>query len=177
MTLLAVSAIFSGCRTNSSTPSGTSNGRARAETVRATPEVNIYVDEAVLRKPYAVLGGTVENAGSKPLANLSIEMELKRRGSDVRETRDVAVVPANLAPGEKGKYLLKVKSEEWGDFRIARLKSLDGPTEIAFKPLPGAPRPPERVNGSRTLPADAPRRPSQGSDDFINTPDTPIAVP
>lgn len=174
---LALSVMVAGCGTSPAS-NATSSTRGEAKTSQpGRPEVNIYVDQAALRSPYAVLNGTVENAGGNTLSRLVVEVELKRRGSDARETRDAAVEPQTLAPGEKGKYSLKVMSQEWGDFRVTRLKSLDGPEEIAFTRLPGAPRAPERVDATRTVKGEAPRKPPQAADDFINTPDTPVAVP
>src|SRR5688500_1510149 len=50
----------------------------RPVTVHA-PEANIIVDEAMLAKPYAIIGGAVENIGSQKLDKLSVEIELRRR--------------------------------------------------------------------------------------------------
>jgi hypothetical protein len=167
----------SGCRP-ASNQADTSAGRVAAESARnARPQVKIYVDEALLKRPHAILGGTVENAGAETLTGLVVEVELKRRAGGERELREAAVTPATLTPGEKGRFTLKVISQEWGDFRVVRLKSRDRPDGIAFTPLPGAPRPPERVDGTRTVTVEGSRKPSGGGGDFINTPDTPIAVP
>jgi hypothetical protein len=150
-----------------------------AEKARAKvePDVKLYVDEAQLQKPYAVLGGTVENVGDERLERLTVEIELRHRGDDLKETREVAVVPELLGPGERGSYTLKVKSDEWAGFRVVRLRLRGRDDEIAFQPLPGKQRPPERVDTTRTITDEAPRRRPAGGDDFINTPDTPISVP
>jgi hypothetical protein len=136
------------------------------------------VDDAQLQKPFAVLGGTIENGGDERLENLVVEFELRRRdGADQKETREVPVTPEVIGPGEKGSYSLKVKSEEWGGFRVVRLKAAGRRDEIAFQPLPGKQRPPERVDVTRTIPEEGQRKRPSGGDDFINTPDTPISVP
>jgi len=173
--LFALALCLQACRGGSGAPEP--RGEAGQGPAKAPPQVKVYVDEAQLQKPYAVVGGTVENSGGESLEGLSVEIELRRRGGEGKETRDVPVIPQVLGPGERGAYTLKVKSEEWGGFRVVRLKLQGGSGEVAFQPLPGRQRPPERVDATRTITEEGPsRRPSAG-DDFINTPDTPIAVP
>jgi hypothetical protein len=170
---------LSGCRGDSGTVGGRQQ-RAEADRAqtKASPEVKLYVDEAQLQKPYAVLSGMVENGGDERLENLVVEVELRHRGNaDQKETREVPVVPEVINPGEKGSYLLKVKSEEWAGFRVVRLKLAGRANEIAFQSLPGKQRPPERVDATRTISEEAPKKRSSGGEDFINTPDTPISVP
>ena len=175
--LLAASFSFSGCGTHaSSSPARASLSPApNAQTQTPTPPgANIYVDEAMLSKPYAVIGGTVENIGDGKLENLSVEIELKRRDGGGTERREVAVQPASLDPGKRGKYSLKVLSDEWGSSRVVSLRG--GGREVAFKSLPGAKRPPERPGGNVVI-VDAPPRKKSKGDEFINTPDTPVSVP
>lgn len=177
LTLLSLSVIASGCYSTSKRAE-TPPGGAAASAQNSRPQIKIYIDEALLKKPHAILSGTVENSGAETLSNLVVEVELKRRGGDERERREAAVTPQNLAPGEKGRYVLKVISEEWGDFRVVGLKSSGRPDGVAFISLPGAQRPPERFDGTRTVTVEGSRKANRGSnDDFINTPDTPIAVP
>jgi hypothetical protein len=148
-----------------------------AVAVSQAPDVEIFVDEAMLRKPHAVLGGTVKNVGTEKLENLSLELELTRRddGSVVR--RSVEVEPRELAPGGSGKYSIKVLSDEWSGSRIVRLQSASGQREIAFRTLPGARRPPERTTTvTRVIQDSRPRSTSKG-EEFINTPDTATSVP
>ncbi len=141
-----------------------------------TPEANIFVDEAMLAKPYAIIGGTVENVGAGRLEKLSVEIELKRRADGSVERREVSVTPSDLEPGRQGKFSLKVLSEEWGGSRVVKLRSGARPQEVAFKSLPGAKRPPERVKDNVVIvKTPGPKKPSGG--DFINTPDTPYKVP
>lgn len=142
------------------------------------PEAHILVDEALLRKPHAVLGGTVENIGGRRLEDLSVELELRRRADGSVELRTVLLQPASLAPGEKGRYSLKVLSDEWSGSRLLRLRSGAGEREVAFKSSAGARRPPERLPESRTITVTEGKRPRRsGGEEFINTPDTPISVP
>ncbi len=145
--------------------------------VSQTPDVEIFVDEALLRKPHAILGGTLKNVGTEKLENLSLEVELIRRADGSAERREVSVEPKEIAPGGRGKYSVKVLSEEWSGSRIVRLLSASGPREIAFKTLPGARRPPEKTTSvTRVIQDTRPRSTSKG-EEFINTPDTATSVP
>jgi hypothetical protein len=149
----------------------------KAATFSQTPDVEIFVDEAMLRKPHAVLGGTVKNVGTEKLENLSLELELIRRDDGSAVRRSVEVEPRELAPGGSGKYSFKVLSDEWSGSRIISLRSGSGPREIAFKTLPGARRPPEKTTSvTRVVQDSRPRSTSKG-EEFINTPDTATSVP
>lgn len=158
--------------------------RKQAEPAAATkaqaapvPEVEIRVDEAMLRKPHAILGGTIKNVGGERLENLVVEMELQRRDGGGFERREVALTPASLSPGEQGRYALKVLSGEWLGSRILRLRSTTREGDVAFKSLPGAKRPPERLPESRTITVTKEKRPRPKGEEFINTPDSAVAVP
>ena len=152
-------------------------GQAKAPAQQPTPEVQIYSDEAMLRKPYAVLGGSVQNVGTERLTSLVVEMELRRRSDASTESREVTVQPADLAPGERGKYSLKVLSDEWASSRILRLRSGARSDDIAFQILPGAKRPPERTPDGKEIIVKGPPKPGQGGEEFINTPETATRVP
>lgn len=172
---------FAGCRKASDvSKSAEASGAKTAQTRTAnasTPEANIFVDEAMLARPYAIIGGVVENVGAQRLEKLSVEIELRRREDGSVEKREVSVEPADLEPGKRGKFLLKVLSEDWSGSRVVRLRSSGSrePREVAFRAQPGAKRPPERVKPNVVIV----KTPTQkkGSSDFINTPDTPYSVP
>ncbi len=140
------------------------------------PAANVIVDEPMLAKPYAIIGGAVENIGQEKLEKLSVVVELKRRADASTETREVSVAPADLAPGQQGKFSLKVLSEEWSGSRVVKLQSGAGAREVAFKSLPGAKRPPEKTKDNIVV-TGVPAKKKSGGGDFINTPDTPINVP
>jgi hypothetical protein len=172
--------IFSGCqggpaRESASKPSASPTPAPAAP----APEAHILVDEAILKKPHAILAGTVQNVGAERLENLSVELELKRRSDGGTEVRTVPVEPASLAPGEKGRYSLRVLSGEWSGSRLLRLRAAGRDADVAFKSAPGARRPPERIPDSRTINVTKEARPRQrsGGEEFINTPDTPVSVP
>ena len=140
------------------------------------PEANIFVDEAMLAKPYAIIGGAVQNVGEEKLEKLSVEIELKRRSDSSLEKREVSVEPGDLEPGQQGKFSLKVLSEEWSGSRVVRLRSGSRPREVAFKALPGAKRPPEKIKDNVIIVKTPAKKKGDGGE-FINTPDTPFKVP
>lgn len=148
-----------------------------AHASRPAPEVHVIVDEAMRKKPHAILGGSVENIGGERLEEVSVELEMRRREDGAVETRSVPVRPASLAPGEKGRYSLKVLSEEWSSSRLLRVRSASRGTEVAFKYSEGKRRPPEKLPDGRQTAAQPAPRPRQAGEEFINTPETAISVP
>jgi hypothetical protein len=175
--LFAAPFLLAGCGTRASsggTKASATPAPSKQTQTQTPPGANIYVDEAMLSKPYAVIGGTVENVSGEKLENLSVEIELRRRDGGTTERREVAVEPSSLDPGKRGKYSLKVLSDEWGSSHVVTLHG--GGREVAFKSLPGAKRPPERPGGNVVIVNVPPKKKSKG-DEFINTPDTPISVP
>ena len=178
--LLAV-LLFSGCQQKKAEQApavGTRNAAAAQapQTTQPAPEANIYVDEAMRAKPYAIIGGAVENVGAERLEKLSVEIELKRRADGAVERREVAVEPSVLERGKRGRFSLKVLSEEWGSSRVVSLRSAARAQELAYRTLPGAKRPPEKIEPRVVVGNPPPRRKAEGGD-FINTPDTPYKVP
>lgn len=148
---------------------------ARATPIpKPEPQAHIFVDEAMLARPYAVIGGSVQNVGNEKLEKLSVEVELRRRADSGVETREVKVEPADLEPGQQGKFTLKVLSEEWSGSRVVGLRRSGA--EVAFRSLPGAKRPPEKIKDNVII-VKTPSKKKPGGDDFINTPDNPYSVP
>lgn len=155
-----------------------SHQKAAQPTPASKPETqaHVFVDDPMLAKPYAIIGGSVQNVSKERLEKLSVEVELRRRADSGVETRLVKVEPFDLEPGQQGKFTLKVLSEEWSSSRVVNLKSGESSQEVAFKSMPGAKRPPERMKDTITI-VKTPSKKKSGSDDFINTPDTPYSVP
>lgn len=149
----------------------------QASKIVAPPEAQIFEDEARLKGSHALITGTIRNISDKRLEALSLEMELKRRGnSQAVERRKVQVEPADLAPGEEGRYTLSLVSSEWSGARVLNLNS-EGRTEaIAFKSAVGARRPPERLPQGNPKIVVVPR-PRPKGEEFINTPDNPTRIP
>lgn len=141
-------------------------------------EVQIFEDEPVVKDSQAVVSGTVRNISRAPLADLSLEFELKRRNSGNTEVRNVSVEPSNLAPGEDGKYSFSLARQEFSETQIKHLKSTARTTFIAFKTAPGVRRPKELPpqQQTRTIIIQRPSTPRSKGEEFINTPDTPIKV-
>lgn len=171
---------LAGCQKASDVAKSDEASRGKTSQTRAaatpTPEANIIVNEAMLAKPYAVIGGAVENVGAQRLEKLSVEIELRRREDGSVESREVSVEPADLEPGKRGKFSLKVLSAEWSGSRVVKLRSGSRePREIAFRPQSGAKRPPEKVKPNVVI-VQTPTQ-KKGNSDFINTPDTPYSVP
>jgi hypothetical protein len=83
----------------------------------------------------------------------------------------------DLEPGKKGKFSLKVLSDEWSSTRVVGLRSGARPQEeVAFKAQPGAKRPPEKIKDNIII-VKTPAQKKSGDSEFINTPDTPYKVP
>jgi hypothetical protein len=132
----------------------------------------------MLAKPYAVIGGMVQNVGSLRLEKLSVDIELRRRDDDSLVKKEVTVEPSDLAPGEKGKFSLRVFSNEWSGSRVLSLRSGSRQEEIAFKSLPGAKRPLEKLPEGKIISVKTPRKRSKSDgEEFLNTPDDPVKVP
>jgi len=176
--LLSLTFLIAACQSPQKARDGAANQKGAAPKAAPTPEANILVDEPRLVKPYALIGGTVQNVGQQRLEKLSVLIDLRRRDDDTTVRREVSVGPADLAPGEQGKFALKVEPEEFRGSSVVGLLSGAGDREVAFKTLPGAKRPPERIPDGKVVTVQVPREKSKGgNDEFINTPDTPIKVP
>lgn len=139
----------------------------------AVPQAQIAEDEAMLRGANAIIGGTVHNISTEKLHGLSIEIELMRRDGTANESRTLEVSPADLAPGETGRYSLSLPTRQWIGARVTTLQSSARDAAVAFKSTPGARRPPERVPQGRLT--KAPRTTTRG-EEFINTPDNPTTI-
>jgi hypothetical protein len=176
--ILSLTLLIAACQSPQTARDGAAGQNKAAPKVAPTPEANILVDEPRLVKPYALVGGTVQNVGQQRLEKLSVLIDLRRRDDDTLVRREVAVGPADLAPGEQGKFALKIEPEEFRGSSVVGLRSGAGDRDVAFKSLPGAKRPPERIPDGKVVIVQEPRPKSKGgNDEFINTPDTPIKVP
>lgn len=177
--ILPLTLLIAACQSPQKADSARAEQNAAApKAAPTTPEANILVDEPRLVKPYALIGGTVQNVGPQKLEKLSVLIDLRRRDDDTTVRREVLVGPTDLAPGEQGKFTLKVEPDEFRGSSIVGLRSGADGREVAFKSLPGVKRPPERIPEGKVVTVQVPRPKSKGGDDeFINTPDTPIKVP
>lgn len=141
----------------------------------ASPEIQAFVDDAMIRGHQTLLGGTLQNISDKKITDISVEMSLRRRKDGGTEVRTLSVDPKDLEPNQQGRYSLTVVSQDYSGARLLSVKSSSRNGEIAFRSAPGAQRPPERTPQSQTIiqkPSPRPR-----GEEFINTPDTPARVP
>lgn len=179
--LLSIGLPHASCQSTKQPPNANSGNAAEKKSqAAATPVLQIYEDDAMLKKPNAIIGGTVQNIGGDRLENLSVELELKQRGGDGTERREVQIVPQDLAPGEQGRYSLSVPSSQWSSSKVIRLRSSSHPSDITFKTAPGARRPPERIPDpkpvTKTVVVERPK-PKRTGEEFINTPESADRIP
>lgn len=138
------------------------------------PEVKIFEDDAMIKGPQVLVGGTVQNISDAAIADLSLEMELTRRAGGAKESRTIALTPKDLAPNEQGRYSLTVLSREFKQARVVRVLSGTRSSEVAFVTAAGAQRPP--APPSQTNKTIIVNRPRSSNGDFINTPDNPTTI-
>ncbi len=149
--ILSSTLLLAACRSPKHVDAGraaVNQNAAAAKPAAPTPEANVIVDEPRLAKPYAVIGGSVQNVGPQKLEQLSVLIELRRRVDGTVERREASVVPADLSPGEQGKFAIKVEPEEFRGSSVVGLRSSSSGAavrDVAFKTMPGAKRPPERL--------------------------------
>ena len=150
------------------------NAAAPAKPV-VQPELKIFEDQAMVKGPQVIVGGTVQNISNAAINDIALELELTRRAGGGTESRTLTLQPKDLAPGEQGTYSLTVFSRDYRRARILRVKSGARPNEIAFTSAPGKERPPNPQQGNKTIIINRPA-PRDGNGDFINSPDNPTTI-
>jgi hypothetical protein len=138
--------------------------------------IQVYEDDALLKGSQAILGGTLVNISTETLTDMSVELELRRRGGGGTETRSLPLVPADLTPSQQGRYTLTVPSRDYSNARLVRIKSKAHGDGLVFKSAPGAQRPPEPPPQSKVVIVPRPS-PRKGEEEFINSPSDPARVP
>lgn len=141
-----------------------------------SPVIQAFIDEAMIKGSQALIGGTLHNISTERLSDLRVEIELKRRKDGSSEIRTLPVEPNSLAPDGQGRYSLTISSKEYRESRLLHIKSGASAEMVAFKNAPGAQRPPERPQTGKTIVIKPSPKKGNG-EEFINTPDSPIAVP
>lgn len=136
------------------------------------PQVNIVVDEAILKGGEITLGGSVKNISDAPLTSITVELELYPRQGKTIEQALIKLEPAALEPQHEGRYELKVKAKDFSYARLIGLRAGNDSTLVAYTSSSGKKRPLERIEAEMV-----PARRSPGSDEFLNTPDNPARVP
>ena len=148
---------------------------AEAEIKRAAPKVEVFVDDALVNGKTTTLGGTVHNISTESLQNIAVELQLRRRVGAGLDTKVVQLETPDLAPDARAHYSIQVATEDYISATFSHVVSGSDRAAVAFKALPGNPRPPMEAPGSKTIIVDK-RSPGKG-DEFINTPNNPGRVP
>lgn len=133
----------------------------------------VLVDEALLQGNKTIVGGTVRNTSAEKLAQVTVELELKRRKDGATEKKLVALTSSQLEPGQEGRYSLELKASEYGSARLVGLRVGPDSSSVVYTSALGQKRPPERLE-SKTVIVD---KPSSRRGEFLNSPDNPARVP
>lgn len=147
---------------------------AELEIKKKAPRVEVFVDEATVNGKTTLLGGTLHNISSEPLHNVAVELQLRKRANGGTEIRAVSPEATELPPDGKTRYRLELPVSDYISVTFLRVVGGDDRSQIPFKALPGAPRPPLDPPASKTVVVS---RPAAKGDEFINTPNTPGRVP
>src|ERR1700682_3564572 len=147
---------------------------AEVEIEKKAPKVEVCVDEATANGKTTLLSGTLHNISNEPLHNLAVELQLRRRVGSGTEIRAVPTDPTELAPDGRTRYSRKLPVQDYISVTFLRVVGGDNRAQIAFKALPGVPRPPMDPPASKTVVVS---RPAPKGEQFINTPNTPGRLP
>jgi len=144
------------------------------ENKKKAPKVEVFVDDATVNGKTTLLGGTIHNISNESLHNVAVELLLRRRAGSGVETRAVTPDTTELPPDGRARYTLELPVEKYISVTFLRVIGGDNHAEVAFKALPGAPRPPLDSPASKTVIVN---RPAPRGEEFINTPNNPGKVP
>jgi hypothetical protein len=147
-----------------------------AEAAKKSPpiEAQVFENEARLQGGDAIVGGIVRNISNARIDELSVEIQLIPRAGENLKVQQVKLEPANLNPGEEGRYSLTVPSRQWSATRLVRLLSGARNAELAFKSQLGERRPLEGPPQGAKIVIVPDRKGKR--DEFLNTPDNPITI-
>lgn len=145
------------------------------ENQKRVTRVEVFVDDATVNGKTTLLGGTIHNISSEPLHNVAVELQLRRRTGGGVETRSVTPETTELPPDGKARYTLELPVQNYISATFFRVVAGDNHTEVAFKAIPGAARPPMEPPASKTIIVGRPA--PRGGEEFINTPNNPGKVP
>jgi|SRR5215813_3604546 len=140
---------------------------------KGPPQVEILVDDALIKGDQRLLGGTVKNISERNLNDLTVDLELIRRKDGGTEKVSAGVDPRELPPQQQGRYSIQLKAADYLSVKLAGLRSGANPALVAFIAGTGQKRPPEKYEGKTIIVS----RPSSGKEGFLNTPDNPGRVP
>jgi hypothetical protein len=141
---------------------------------KAAPKIEVFVDDATLDGKKTVLGGTIHNISNEQFRNLSVQLQLRKRVGGGIETRSVTPQQTDLEPDGKTRYSVELWAQDYMTAQLLRIVSGDNQTEVPFRTLPGASRPPMEAPSPKTI---VMKRPAPKAGEFINTPNNPSRVP
>jgi len=144
------------------------------ENKKKAPKVEVFVDEATVDGKTTLLGGTIHNISDESLHNVAVELQLRRRVGGGIETRAVTPDKTELPPDGTARYTLELPVQNYISVTFLRVIAGDNHAEVAFRALPGAPRPPMDSPASKTVIVN---RPAPKGEEFLNTPSNPGKVP
>lgn len=147
--------------------------RAAAAQPVLSPLALVLVDEALIQGSRTVVGGAVKNTSAETLRQVTVALELKRRKDAATEKKLVALVPAELAPGQEGRYTLEVKAADYSSARLVGLGVGPDSSPIVYTSAIGRKRPLERLESKPIIVGRPPSKPGE----FLNSPDNPARVP
>jgi hypothetical protein len=142
---------------------------------RPDPKAVILIDDATLGSGKSTLAGTVKNISNETLFSLQVELELKSRTGAGAEKRLVQVEPADVGPGQEGRYSVQLPVRDYASARLIGLKSGANLAVVPYTTGQGHKRQPERLE-PKTITVDKPP-PGTKRDEFLNSPDNPARVP
>ena len=143
-------------------------------TKKATPKIEVFVDEATINGKKTLLSGTIHNISNESLRNLAVELQLRRRTGGGVETRTVTPEATDLAPDGNTRYSLELLAADYLSATFSHVLDGDNGAQVAFKAFPGAARPPMEPPAPKTVTVS---RPAPKGEEFINGPDNPGKVP
>lgn len=145
-------------------------------TPRPTPELQVLLDEAIVKSGQAALSGTVKNISPNAISGIKVDLELFHREGNGADNRSIQPVPVDLPPNGEAKFQFSVPQKTFRTLRVVRVSSLALGRDVAFVTAPGARRPTEGPT-TITVTEDGRPQPKGKGEIFINTPDTPVKVP
>lgn len=164
-------------RRNAAKVAAKEQAEAKAQpTPRPTPELQVLLDEAIVKSGQAALSGTVKNVSPNAISGIKVDLELFHREGNGADKRSIEPVPVDLPPNGEAKFQFTVPQRTFRTLRVVRVSSTALGRDVAFVTAPGARRPTE---GPTTITVTEDGRPqTKGKGEiFINTPDTPVKVP
>ena len=145
-----------------------------ADNKKKAPQVEVFVDDATVNGKTTLLGGTIHNISNELLHNVAVELQLRRRVGSGVETRAVTPDQTDLPPDGKARYSLELPTQNYISVTFLRVIAGDNRAAVAFKALPGTPRPPLEAPAAKSVIVN---RPAPRGEQFINTPNNPGRVP